>query len=177
VIWNDCRVGRLAKNCAWRRRAQGTPGWETSPLQRGVLLGGLSFPLPAGAVIRTRESSKGIAGTTPRRQFDNSGHVAVLMRGLHGSAVPGPRAEAGPCSGILLGRDSEMKILTDGLGRATFMRRGALAVMFVRKHGCALQGSPRLRVVNDGLTVTFYPNRSPMLLTIDAPLGTRVFEP
>ena len=47
-------------------------------------------------------------------------------------------------------------------------------MMFVRKHGCALQGSPRLRVVNDGLTVTFYPNRSPMLLTIDAPLGTRV---
>jgi hypothetical protein len=68
-----------------------------------------------------------------------------------------------------------MKILTDDpdWARDIYEAR-ALAVMFVRKHGCALQGSPCLRVVNDGLTVTFYPNRSPMLLTIDAPLGTRV---
>jgi hypothetical protein len=79
-------------------------------------------------------------------------------------------------SKILLGRDSEikmadseMKILTDdpNWGARHFGGVGA-AMMSVRKHGCALQGSPCLQVVRNSLTVTFYPNRSPVLLTIDA---------
>jgi hypothetical protein len=68
-----------------------------------------------------------------------------------------------------------MKILTDDpdWARDIYEAR-ALAMMFVRKHGCALQGSPCLQVVHSGLTVTFYPNRSPVLLSIDAPPGARV---
>jgi hypothetical protein len=71
-------------------------------------------------------------------------------------------------------RDSEMKILTDDpdWARDIYEAR-ALAMMFVRKHGCALQSSPCLQAVRNGLKVTFYPNRSPVLLTIDAP-GARV---
>ena len=86
----------------------------------------------------------------PRFQFDKLGHVPS-KRGLHGSAVPGPPDWA----------------------RDIYEAR-ALAMMFVRKHGCALQGSPCLQVVRNGLTVTFRPNRSPVLLTIDAPPGARV---
>jgi hypothetical protein len=41
---------QLRLDCAWRCRAQGTPGWETSPPPSGVLLGGLSKYPRAGAV-------------------------------------------------------------------------------------------------------------------------------
>ena len=72
-------------------------------------------------------------------------------------------------------RDSEMKTLTDDpdWARDIYEAR-VLAMMFVRKYGCALQGSPCLQASGNGLTATFYPNRSPLLLTIDAPPGTRV---
>jgi hypothetical protein len=49
----------------------------------------------------------------------------------------------------------------------------ALAMMFVRKHGRAVQGSPYLQAVRDGLTVAYYPSRSPMKLTVDSS-GARV---
>jgi len=57
-----------------------------------------------------------------------------------------------------------MKILTDDpdWARDIYEAR-ALAMMFVRKHGCALPGQPVPTVVHNGLTVTFYPNRSPVL--------------
>jgi hypothetical protein len=72
-------------------------------------------------------------------------------------------------------RASEMKTLTDDPDWACDIYEArALAMMFVRKHGCALQSSPCLQAVSNGLTVTFYPNRSPVLLTIDAPPGARV---
>jgi hypothetical protein len=47
----------------------------------------------------------GVAGTTATIPvFDKLGHVAAECVALHGSAVPGPPAEAGPCSGnIYLG--------------------------------------------------------------------------
>jgi hypothetical protein len=44
---------QLRLDCAWRCRAQGTPGWETSPPPSGVLLGGLSKYPRAGAVSLT----------------------------------------------------------------------------------------------------------------------------
>jgi hypothetical protein len=47
---NDSRAGSFRLGCAWRCRAQGTPGWETSPPPSGVLLGGLSKYPRAGAV-------------------------------------------------------------------------------------------------------------------------------
>ena len=57
-------------------------------------------------------------------------------------------------------RDSEMKTLTDDpdWARDIYEAR-VLAMMFVRKYGCALQGSPCLQASGNGLTVTFYPNR------------------
>ena len=59
-------------------------------------------------------------------------------------------------------RDDEMNILTDDPDWAPDIYEArALAMMFVRKHGCALQGSRCLQAVRNGLTVTFYPNRSP----------------
>ncbi len=115
MIWNDCRVGRLAKTALGGVERKEHPAGKQAP-SNGSSVRRPQLPVARWGRHSNTRKFKGIAGTTPRRQFDNSGHVAVLMRGLHGSAVPGPRAEAGPCSGILLGRDSEMKILTDGLG-------------------------------------------------------------
>ena len=68
-------------------------------------------------------------------------------------------------------RDSEMKTLTDDpdWARDIFEAR-VLAMMFVRKYGRALQGSPCLQASGNGLTFTFYPNRSPLL---SAPRPTR----
>src|SRR5882762_3820930 len=81
--------GEITKNCAWRCRPQGTPGWEQAP-SNGSSVRRPQLPVARWGRYSNTRKFKGIAGTTPMRQFDNSGHVAVLMRGLHGSAVPGP---------------------------------------------------------------------------------------
>jgi hypothetical protein len=47
---NDSRAGNLDSTVLGGCRAQGTPGWETSPPPSGVLLGGLSKYPRAGAV-------------------------------------------------------------------------------------------------------------------------------
>src|SRR5258705_12514164 len=134
--------GEITKNCAWRCRPQGTPSWEQAP-SNGSSVRRPQLPVARWGRHSNTQKFKGIAGTTPRRQFDNSGHVAALMRGLHGSAVPGPRAEAGPGSGGLLGRNSEMKILTDAPGLARDIYEAwAMAVMFVCKTLCAVHGWP-----------------------------------
>ena len=67
-----------------------------------------------------------------------------------------------------------MKTLTDDpdWGRDVYQAR-VLAMNFVRKHGRALPASPCLCASGNGLTVTYYPDRSPLLLTIDA-RGDRV---
>jgi hypothetical protein len=67
-----------------------------------------------------------------------------------------------------------MKILTDDPDwmREVYQAR-ALAMMFVRKHGRALQNDRCLRAVRNGLTVSYHPDRSPLQLTVDAS-GARV---
>jgi hypothetical protein len=67
-----------------------------------------------------------------------------------------------------------MKTLTDDpdWGRDVY-RALALAMIFLGRHGHAIPASPCLRASGNGLTVTYYPNRSPVLLMIDA-LGDRV---
>jgi hypothetical protein len=61
-----------------------------------------------------------------------------------------------------------MKVLTDDpdWARDVYEAR-ALAMMFVRKHGRTSVPGGCLQAVRDGLTVTYHPNRSPVLLTID----------
>jgi hypothetical protein len=67
-----------------------------------------------------------------------------------------------------------MKILTDDpdWARDIYEAR-ALAMMFVGKHGCPVDGGACLQAVESGLKVSYYPNRCPVRLTIDAP-GVRV---
>jgi len=72
------------------------------------------------------------------------------------------------------GRRNENLDGRSGWARDMFMSARALAMMFVRKHGWRRCRAAVLQVVHNGLTVTFYPNRSPVLLTIDAPPGARV---
>ena len=61
-----------------------------------------------------------------------------------------------------------MKILTDDpdWARDIYEAR-ALAVLFVRKYGRAVQGGPCIRATGRGLTVLQQPNRSPVHLTVD----------
>jgi hypothetical protein len=68
-----------------------------------------------------------------------------------------------------------MKILTDDpdWGHDVYQAR-ALAMTFVGKHGRAVPGCACRLASGNGLTITHHPNRSPVLLTIDAP-GVRVF--
>ena len=68
-----------------------------------------------------------------------------------------------------------MKILTDDpdWGHDAYQAR-ALAMTFVRQHGRAVPGCACRLVTGNGLTITWHPNRSPMLLTIDGS-GVRVF--
>jgi hypothetical protein len=68
-----------------------------------------------------------------------------------------------------------MKILTDDpdWGHDAYQAR-ALAMTFVGKHGRAVPGCACRLASGNGLTITHHPNRSPVLLTIDAP-GVRVF--
>jgi hypothetical protein len=68
-----------------------------------------------------------------------------------------------------------MKILTDDpdWGHDVYQAR-ALAMTFVEKHGRAVPGCACRLASGNGLTITHHPNRSPVLLTIDAP-GVRVF--
>jgi hypothetical protein len=67
-----------------------------------------------------------------------------------------------------------MKILTDDpdWGHDVYQAR-ALAMTLVGKYGCATPGNPCRQVWGNGLAITFHPNRSPVLLTIDA-RGDRV---
>ncbi len=67
-----------------------------------------------------------------------------------------------------------MKILTDDpdWGRDVYQAR-VLAMIFVAKRGRAMPESSCLQASGNGVTVTYHPNRSPVLLTIDAP-GARV---
>jgi hypothetical protein len=64
-----------------------------------------------------------------------------------------------------------MKIITDDPDWAPEIYEArALAVQFVRKYGRAQQGAtPVLLAERGGLMVTYYPSRSPVLLTVDAP--------
>jgi hypothetical protein len=68
-----------------------------------------------------------------------------------------------------------MKILTDDpdWGHDVYQAR-ALAMIFVGKCGRAVPGSPCRQASGNGLTITCHPERSPLLLTIDA-RGARVF--
>src|SRR5277367_6308017 len=64
----------------------------------------------------------------------------------------------------------EMKILTDDpdWARDIYEAR-ALAIKCVRNHGRAIDSGECLQVIHNGLTITYHPDRSPLLLTIDAP--------
>jgi hypothetical protein len=64
-----------------------------------------------------------------------------------------------------------MKIITDDPDWARDMYEArALAMMFVGRYGRAPSNATPCKVAaRDGLTVTYYPRRSPQLLTIDAP--------
>jgi hypothetical protein len=68
-----------------------------------------------------------------------------------------------------------MKILTDDpdWARDIYEAR-ALAMTFLGQHGRVMRDDPCLQAVRNGLTVTYYPDRSPAKLTVDIP-GTRVF--
>jgi len=75
VIWNDCRVGRLAKTAfGGVERKEHLAGNKPPPT--GVCYAAQLPFARWGRHSKTRKF-KGIAGTTPRRQFDNSGHVAL----------------------------------------------------------------------------------------------------
>jgi hypothetical protein len=67
-----------------------------------------------------------------------------------------------------------MKILTDDpdWGHDVYQAR-ALAMTLVGKYARAVPGNPCRQVWGNGLTITHHPNRSPLLLTIDA-RGDRV---
>lgn len=62
----------------------------------------------------------------------------------------------------------EMKILTDDpdWARNVYEAR-ALAMMFMRRHGRAVKGRSYLQATGNGFTVTYYPNRVPLRLTVD----------
>jgi|SRR6185437_1202487 hypothetical protein len=66
-------------------------------------------------------------------------------------------------------RAREMKVLTDDpdWARDVYKAR-ALAMMFVRRHGRAVSGSPFRQAVRNDLAVTYDPDRTPVLLTVDA---------
>ena len=65
-----------------------------------------------------------------------------------------------------------MKILTDDPDWAPELYEArALAMTFVRKHGCWQRDAVTfLTAERNGLKVTYYPHRSPLLLTVDASL-------
>jgi hypothetical protein len=65
-----------------------------------------------------------------------------------------------------------MKILTDDPDWAPELYEArALAMTFVRKHGCWQRDAVTfLAAERNGLKVTYYPHRSPLLLTVDASL-------
>ena len=67
-----------------------------------------------------------------------------------------------------------MKVLTDDpdWARDIYEAR-ALAMMFLGKHGRVIQGNACVQAFGNGLTVTHYPNRTPVKLTIEVS-GTRV---
>jgi hypothetical protein len=66
-----------------------------------------------------------------------------------------------------------MKILTDDPDwKRHLYEARALAIKFVGRQGRIVEGGHR--AVRNGLTVTYYPDRSPVQLTIDA-TGVRVF--
>jgi hypothetical protein len=106
-------------------------------------------------------------GSTVR--FQNAHQAAVIAkssktsRGGQLEFAADPRQVAG------------MKILTDDpdWGHDVYQAR-ALAMTFVEKHGRAVPGCACRLASGNGLTITHHPNRSPVLLTIDAP-GVRVF--
>lgn len=62
----------------------------------------------------------------------------------------------------------EMKVLTDDpdWARDIYEAR-ALAMMFLRRHGRAVMGCSCLQATGNGFTVTYYPNRVPLRLTVD----------
>jgi hypothetical protein len=63
----------------------------------------------------------------------------------------------------------EMKILTDDPDWSPEIYEArALAMIFVKRQGRAVPGSSLVQAVGNGLTVIYHPNRSPLLLTIDA---------
>src|ERR1700694_600460 len=66
--------------------------------------------------------------------------------------------------------DTTMKIVTDDPDWAPDLYEArALAMTFVRKHGRWQRNAMTFVVAErNGLTVTYYPHRSPLLLTIDA---------
>lgn len=68
----------------------------------------------------------------------------------------------------------EMKILTDDpdWARDVYEAR-ALAMTFVRRQGRAVKGNSCLQAASNGFTVTYYPNRAPLRLTVDE-YGKRV---
>jgi hypothetical protein len=70
--------------------------------------------------------------------------------------------------------DGMMKILTDDpdWARDIYEAR-AMAMLFMGKHGHAVEVSGCVQAIGSGLAVTYYPNRSPVRLTIDVP-GARV---
>ena len=63
-----------------------------------------------------------------------------------------------------------MKILTDDPDWAPKLYEArALAIRFVKEHGRWQPGATAFLVAErNGLTITYYPHRSPLLLTIDA---------
>jgi hypothetical protein len=71
--------------------------------------------------------------------------------------------------GTEIGEAVGMKTITDDPDWARDMYESrALAVMFVQRHGQEqANGTPCHVAERKGLTVTYYPGRSPMLLTID----------
>jgi hypothetical protein len=61
-----------------------------------------------------------------------------------------------------------MKVLTDDpdWARDIYEAR-ALAMMFLGKHGRVIQSSACVQAFGNGLTVTYYPSRTPVKLTIE----------
>jgi hypothetical protein len=61
-----------------------------------------------------------------------------------------------------------MKVLTDDpdWARDSYAAR-ALALTVVRRHSRPNPGSRSLHAIGDGFAISYYPNRSPLLLTID----------
>jgi hypothetical protein len=65
-----------------------------------------------------------------------------------------------------------MKILTDDRDWARDIYE-ARALAMLGKHGRVMQGNACVQAFENGLTVTYYPSRTPMKLTVDLS-GTRV---